>query len=355
MTFRRSSFASLFRFSTLALALACGGEADPLSTDTGNPPVIVGQNLLVAATDTGVRVTGSAGTVPRGARVEVVNLSTGESATTTAADDGSFDVELEGSVADGYRVYSDLDGKTSSAHLSSGGATDAQAGLAGLDFLLESAQGYTPVEGTGVRVSFSDADISISAACNSQFGSYSLCDGRLCVSDLGRTEIGCEPALLAQDDWFATFFTSSPLVTQTGARLVLEGTDATLTFLDREVADPDRPLVGPTWTVDTMVRGNGPSAAASPILDLATLEFQPDGQLAVFVGCLNGSGAYTVGNGTLTFSGVTFSPAPCMPGADQRVIDHIRQVLAPGDVSFAIDARRLTLTRTDVGLAAVAD
>jgi len=365
MSFRRSSLAQVFRSrsfvphlcASFAVALAlvgCGGETDPLSTDTGNPPVIVGQNLQVTPTDAGVRVSGSAGTVPRGARVEVVNLASGDSATTTANSDGSFDVELAGAVTDGYRVYSDLAGQTSSAQLTGGSATDSQAGLAGLQFLLESAEGYMPLANTPVRISFDATTVNISG-CNSQSGSWSLCDGRLCVSELSRTEIGCPAALDAQDVWFSNFFTSSPLVTQSGARLILEGTDASLTFLDREVADPDRPLVGPTWRMDTIIRGNGASAGASQSTDPTTLTFQPDGQLVVFVSCNTGTGPYTASNGTLTLSEISYSFPPCKPTGDPAVAAHVYQVLAPGDVAYQIDARRLTLTRQDVGLSATTD
>lgn len=331
-----------------------------MSTDTGNPPVIMGQYLRVAATDAGVSVSGSAGAVPRGARVEVINVSTGESATTTAGSDGSFEVELPGAVTDGYRVYSDSEGNTSSAQLSSGAAGSSQAGLAGLDFLLESADGYAPVAGTTARLSFDDATLSFSASCNGMSGPWSLCDGRLCVSELSRTEIGCEPALLAQDEWYSSFLTSSPLVTQSGARLILEGTvegtDASLTFLDREIADPDRPLTGPVWRVDTIIQGNGASAGASQNSELTTIEFQPDGALDVFTNCKIGTGTYTAANGTLTFSDVAFEDAPCSgPLGDLRVYDHVVQVLAPGDVAYQIEARRLTLTREGVGLGALAE
>jgi heat shock protein HslJ len=369
MPFRHSSVAAAFRIhsvssrcraalllpAALSLGLAaCGGAADPSSTDTGNPPVIVGQSLRVTSTATGVRVSGAPGTAPRGARVEVINLSTGESATTTAGSDGSFEVELAGTVADEYRVSSDLDGQTSSTHLTSAGASGAQVGLEGLVFLLQSAEGFTPVEGTSVRLSFEATTLGISGGCNSQFGSYSMCDGRLCVSELSRTEIGCEPGLDEQDTWLSDFFLGSPLVTQTGARLTLESPDATLSFLDREVADPDRPLVGPTWQVDTIIRGNGASAAGSTVSSSPTIEFRTDGEYNVFTGCNSGGGTYTAGNGSVSLSGATYTERGC--GLSLATVEeHIVQVLAAGTVVYEIEARRLTLTREDVGLSATAD
>ena len=311
-------------------------------------------------TATGVRVSGTAGAAPRGALVEVINLSTGESATTTAGSDGSFEVELAGTTTDEYLVYSDLDGQTSSAQLTSAGASDSQVGLAGLTFLFQSAEGFTPVEGTTVRLSFDDTSISISG-CNSQSGSYSVCDGRLCVSELSRTEIGCEPAIDAQDTWLSNFFLASPRVTQSSARLTLETPDATLSFLDREVADPDRPLVGRTWRVDTIIRGNGASAGASSVSSSPTIEFRPSGDRTgllgdyhVFTGCNTGDGTYRASNGSITLFGAAYTEAGCEP-PNEMVEDHVIDVLAAGTVTYQIEARRLTISREDVGLSATTD
>lgn len=355
----RSSVAAsrltLLLSASVSFALAaCGGATDPSSTDTGNPPVIVGQSLRVTPTASGVRVSGGAGTAPRGARVEVVNLSTGNSASTTAGSDGSFEVELAGAVTDEYRVYSDLDGQTSSTHLTSAGAGSSQVGLAGLDFLLESAEGFMPVQGTTVRLSFDATSLNISGGCNSLFGTYSLCDGRICVADLGTTDIGCEPALHEQDTWLGDFFGASPLVAQSGARLTLEGTGATLSFLDREVADPDRPLVGPTWRVDTLIQGNGPTAGASSVAITPTLQFKADGAYDVFTGCHTGSGTYTVAGASITLSGAAYTEEGCL-APNEMVNDHIVEVLAEGTVAYEIEARRLTITREDVGLGAITD
>lgn len=347
--------AALLLSVSLALGVpACGGATDPASTDTGNPPVIVGQKLRVTSTPTGVRVSGEAGTAPRGARVEVINLSTGESATTTAGSDGSFEVELAGTVGDGYRVYSDVDGQTSSTQLTPAGASSSQVGLEGLVFVLESAEGFAPVEGTTVRLSFDGSSLGISGGCNGQSGNYSVCDGRLCLSDLSSTAIGCDAALHAQDAWLSDFFLASPLMTRSGARLTLEGPAATLSFLDREVADPDRPLVGRTWRIDTLIRGNGASAAASSTSASPTIEFRPDGVYAVFTGCNTGGGTYTVGNGSITLSGSAYNEEGCEPPL-VMVEQHIIELLAGGTVAYEIDARRLTLTREDVGVSATTD
>ncbi|MEY2930166.1 MAG: hypothetical protein RL033_915, partial [Pseudomonadota bacterium] len=203
-----------------ALAGGCGGQS--LSTDTGNPPV-VGQKLHLTATGTGVVVTGDAGAVPAGARVDVINTATAETASATAAEDGSFEVELAGAATDEYRVYVGSGQQSWRTRLTSAGSSAPETGIDGRVFLLESSEGYTPLTGTRLRVSFDDGQLSFSAGCNSYSGPYSLCEGNLCVSGLGGTEIGCDPQRHTQDEWFASFFTARPRLGIAGAALTIEG------------------------------------------------------------------------------------------------------------------------------------
>src|SRR5262249_3091604 len=141
----------------------------------------------------------------------------------------------------------------------------APGALDGRVFLLQSSQGFQPVPDTQLSVSFDDGEIFVSAGCNSQGGPFRLRGGRLELEGLGTTDIGCIQALAAQDDWLAHFLTSKPQLTLHGDQLTLESGVATLVLLDREVADPDRPLAGPAWTIDSFIASggwsNGPMAA----------------------------------------------------------------------------------------------
>jgi heat shock protein HslJ len=350
MILRCLSYSRTLGLALLTLLAGCGAQS---STDTGNPPVVVDQKLRLRATATGVIVSGDAGAVPAGARVDVVNTATGESATTTAAEDGSFEIEVEGSAMDEYRVYAASDGQSWRTRLTSSGAAAAEAGLAGLQFLLESAEGYTPVAGTTVRLSFQAGELSFSAGCNSYSGEYSLCDGKLCISRLGGTEIGCEAALQAQDTWLAGFLQGSPGLTQAGPTLTLAGAGATLEFLDREVADPDRPLTGRTWTIDTFIE-NG-AASSSPAQAPGTLEFGTDGKVNVFTTCNGGEGSYARSGQTLTFTGVGFAQLPCGPTGSATAEELISRVFGDGAVTFQIEAGRLTLMRGEIGLGATSE
>jgi heat shock protein HslJ len=218
--------------------------------------------------------------------------------------------------------------------------------------LLESSEGYTPLAGTRLRLSFDDGQLSFSAGCNSYFGPYSLCDGKLCASQLGGTQIGCGSELQAQDEWFASFFAASPQLGIAGAALTLEGASATLELLDREVADPDRPLAGRVWSIDTFIQGE--AASSLPGTAQPTLEFRTDGTLHVFTTCNGGDGSYTRTGQALTLSPVNYTEAGC---SDNRgvVEQRVQSVMSAGELTFEINANRLTVMRGASGLAATTD
>jgi len=173
----------------------------------------------------------------------------------------------------------------------------------------------------------------------------------LCVSELEGTEIGCPGELPAQDEWFANFFSATPQLGIAGATLTLQGANATLELLDRELADPDSPLTGRVWTIDTFIQGA--SASNVPMAVRPTLEFGSDGTLRVFDTC-NGGGADYARNGqALTLSSVGFTEVAC---SGTRVTeDRVHEVIAEGELTFTIQANRLTLMRGSSGLGATTD
>jgi heat shock protein HslJ len=323
--------------------VGCGG-----STDTGNPPFVEESRIRIAPSDDGVRVSGDAGAVPRDSTVRVENLSTGGSATTTASGDGSFEVTLAGTTTDDYRVVVTSGGRSESVTIAGVSLADA---LVDRDFLLDSAEGYAPVPGTTISVGFSDEGFGFYAGCNSYFGPYTLCGDKLCIEGLGGTEIGCDAARSAQDAWLTEFFTSEPQMGLQGNTLTFVSAEATLVFLDRVVANPDRPLTGRIWTVDTIIDGG--AASNVPVSDPATLEFREDGTLDVFSGCNDMGFTYEVVGAAITFSLVGSTRLAC-EGSAGALSAHVGQVLT-GTATYAIEAQRLTLMNGTLGLGAMTD
>ena len=79
--------------------------------------------------------------------------------------------------------------------------------------------------------------------------------------------------------------------------------EATLVFLDSEVATPDQSLSGVTWMVDTFIEGE--SATAYNLNEMPTLNFSDDGMVTFFSGCNSGSGSYVAEAGSISFSDIS--------------------------------------------------
>ena len=147
------------------------------------------------------------------------------------------------------------------------------------------------------------------------------------------------------------FFTASPELSLAGATLSLRTAAASLELLDREVATPDLSLTGRQWMIDTLVQNGAASNIPGDIL--AVLSFDTDGKLSVFDGCNNGGANYTRSGQTLTLSSVSFDERAC--DGTRSTEAGIHAVIVAGELSFEIDANRLTLTRGGSGLSAVTE
>ncbi len=224
------------------------------------------------------------------------------------------------------------------------GPGDGPSTIDGRTFLSTAISGRALVPGSQVRLSFDDGRIGANAGCNSMSGSYAVDGGRLVVGALATTEMGCDPPLMDQDAWLAGFLDGA-LVTLAGDMLTLAGDGVTLTLLDREVADPDRPLAGTRWVVDGLVSGDAVSSVPAGVV--AALVFA-DGQVAVEAGCNSGGGTAEIGDTTITFGPIALTEMACNPDA-MAVEQAVTSVLAD-TVGYAIEADSLTLTGAVAGL-----
>lgn len=226
--------------------------------------------------------------------------------------------------------------------------------LDGEQYLLESSQGFEPLPDSRVSLSFRDGVLGFGAGCNGYGGPYALRDGVLLVSSFESTNKDCELPEEQQDHWLAAFFSSSPSVVQATDRLTLSHGGATLVFLDRELADPDRPLVGTAWSIRDLIRGDLASSRVyadtrGPMLTLAA-----DGSYDFVTLCNSGKGRYSVRDDKLVFTDVTVTEAECAAPLDAEEDRHLYAVLTEGVVTYEIDARTLTLRRGALGLRASA-
>lgn len=174
-------------------------------------------------------------------------------------------------------------------------ASPSVAALAGRAFLSTAVtQAGSPkalVPGTRIRIGFEATTLTAEAGCNTMSGAYAIAGGVLRLEQLAITEMACDPARSAQDEWLATFLTSRPSLVASATALTLDGGSTMIAFVSDEIAEPDPPLVGTTWRLESLFQGDTVSSVSTVT---ATLAFGADGRLTVDTGCNTGSAAYQV-------------------------------------------------------------
>jgi heat shock protein HslJ len=207
------------------------------------------------------------------------------------------------------------------------------------------------VEGTRIRLTFSDDHhLGAQAGCNSMGGPAEVADGHLVVGDLATTEMGCDPARHAQDDWLARFLTSRPGWRLEGSSLTLDQGSTRIELADREVADPDRPLQGTRWVVEEIV--DGQAASSVPAGAEAYVLFKDPGGhprapgdegFTGSTGCnqMSGTSAVDPAGRTITFSDVITTKIAC--DDDRMRLERAVLSVLDGKVAYVIEADRLRL------------
>lgn len=196
------------------------------------------------------------------------------------------------------------------------------------------------VAGTRVSLRFTDdGRLLADAGCNTMAGSVDTRGGRLTVPDLAVTDMGCDPPRHEQDSWLAGFLGAKPSWRLDGSDLELSAGGTELVLADREVAEPDLPLEGTRWVVDTVVSGD--VAASTPAGGTATVTFGT-GELAVDTGCNTGTGGYQVTGATIAVTAPAVTRKACAP--DLMQLEQAVLAVLDGQVTFTVDADRLSLT-----------
>ncbi|MEV4417988.1 META domain-containing protein [Catellatospora sp. NPDC049609] len=224
------------------------------------------------------------------------------------------------------------------------------AALAGRTFLstglVRDGKPYELVKGTRITLTVHpDGRIGAIAGCNSMGGAADLSGGRLRVDGdgLATTDMGCSPELHAQDKLVADLLTGSPRWELSGDVLTLRTDAVQLTLQDQETADPDRPLPGTRWSIESIVDKDSVSSVASPPGD-AYLEFA-DGKVSGSTGCNQLGGTAVVKDDKITFSGVFTTRRACpgdLAALEKAVLNTLRD-----EATWRVTADRLALTAAD--------
>ena len=203
------------------------------------------------------------------------------------------------------------------------------------------------VAGTRISLDFGErGSLLARGGCNTLVGQGRLDGSTLVLGDLSQTDMGCPDGRGAQDAWLADLLMGRPTLTLTGDELTLTRGATVITFLDREVADPDRPLAGTRWTVHTLVYAG--TASSVPPGALATLLLDPAGTFQATTGCPGGElrGTWTTQNVVRQLSLTVTSDTPCSAGTANIVDLAVRLVFAQ-PMTYGITAKNLRLDARD--------
>jgi heat shock protein HslJ len=228
---------------------------------------------------------------------------------------------------------------------------DLAALLAGKAYLSQSTTGITLAPGAVLRISFEDGRISVSGGCNGMGGDVTFDGDTMTVGPMMMTQMACDQPLMDQDSAVQAFLTAGTTVSVDGDTLTLTGTfdgaDASITLLDREVADPDRPLAGTAWTVTGVISSDAISSGWGSAVATLTIV---DDQAQVNTGCNRGMATVTVDEaaGTIAFGPLALTKMMCDDDA-MRLEQEVSRVLT-GTATYSIEAGSLTLMNGTDGL-----
>lgn len=222
-----------------------------------------------------------------------------------------------------------------------GGASSGADGsrLDGRTFLSTGVTGHTLVEGTRIQLDFpEEGKLSARAGCNQLFGNVSFDGDRMKVSELGGTDMGCEPSRMDQDSWLSGFLQAGPRFALSGDELVLTGDKEVIKLVDRETAQPDMQLEGTRWVLETLLSGQ--SASSVPQGVEAFLQFEGD-RVTGNAGCNQMGGKAVQSPGKITFSDIVATKMAC--AGDRGTVEGIVLGVLDGTVAMRIDGDMLEL------------
>lgn len=231
------------------------------------------------------------------------------------------------------------------------GCAASSPALAGREFLsvavTDGGAAKALVAGTRIRLNFKASDLGASAGCNSLGGTYRIDSGRLIFEGGSMTEMGCDPNRDAQDQWLIQLLASKPATRLTGDELVLESGSVVVRLLDRKVVEPDVALVGPTWTVVSIITGDAVQSIPDGVI--AALVFKGDGTVDVNAGCNQGGATWKAVGSGIEVADLALTKRAC-EGAGGQLESALVGVLRAGSIAAAIDSDLLTLQAGAQGL-----
>lgn len=209
----------------------------------------------------------------------------------------------------------------------------------------DQGQPVPTVAGSPINLKIDGTQAGGTAACNHYGGQIRVSGSDVSFSEIFQTEMACiDDKVMASEAAYMTALLKITTAERSGNALVLSGPGVELRFaLIPAVANAD--LVGTTWVLDSLIRGD---AVSSTIGEAAMLQFNADGTFAASTGCRDVTGTYTVDGDQVQATLDPYDTIGCAEGLGDQD-SHVLKVFS-GAFTVTIQGASLTLTAGDVGL-----
>jgi heat shock protein HslJ len=192
-------------------------------------------------------------------------------------------------------------------------------------------------------IRFTDGEVSGHSGCNLYGGTYAAKgDGSLTIEVGAMTEMACDEPLMALDAAFTAALSEVTGFQVTGNGLLLTGGAVALTFA-REASVPPLPLIGTTWTLDT-IGGDGGTVSSVIAGTTVTIRFADDGSFGGSSGCNSYGGRYTREGDALHLRDIAATAMACEGPAGVMEQEGAVLDLLGRTASFTIVGAQLTLS-----------
>ena len=196
---------------------------------------------------------------------------------------------------------------------------------------------------TRIRLQFmDDGRLMTDAGCNSMGGKVSTDGGKLSVQDLAITDMGCDAPRHAQDDWLANLLQDDPAWKLQADKLSVTKGGTELVLQDRETAEPDKPLDGTRWSLETVIAGGMASHTVGSERAHLTISGE---RVTGSTGCNDLQGIVARTGNKLTFGELSVTLKACTGHVD--ALEKAMLAALKGEVTYSIEANRLELRTPD--------
>jgi len=189
-----------------------------------------------------------------------------------------------------------------------------------------------------ITLTVEGSEIGSTSACNTYGGRLSVTDGRLRITDLGMTMMGCEEPVMASEAAYMAALGEVESIGGDGDELVLRGQNLELRFAALAPA-PTADVFGTAWVLETVFVGD---VASSTIGEPATLQLRSDGTFSGSTGCRSFTGSWVEEGEQILAPTLTMDGTEC-PAVLSRQDDNVVSVVADGFIP-SVAGNLLTLT-----------